>query len=114
MEKRKITEQLNTRLTTLQIHIINQVPVSDGIKKLVHTTDRLAETLKNNFINTYDNTEIIDELLYLVKALKHFWGIKRSIDPRIEQQNDPNKWLIDEIERIKSELYNLQNGYIQK
>lgn len=104
MEKQIILKQLLISLSSLYENIDEPSLSSDQIKKLVNTSERSIETLKNYYNKSNENTSLIEQLIYLIKALKHFFDIKRSVDPRIEKENELDKWLIEEIRSTISQL----------
>ncbi len=112
MEKKKILFQLLFSLSSLYEQINDTSLSSDKIKKLIITSERSIETLKNYYFKSNENIILIESLIYLIKALKHFFEIKRSVDLRLEKENELNKWLLKEIKSIISQLENLEYGTI--
>ena len=111
MEEKKIYFQLGKYLTILddQIKIItlNEKDIIQAVNKV----DQSIETIKNHYVRE-SNRLLIYEWMYLVKALKHFFEIRRNVDPKIEKKPDLDQWLICEILKINNYLNELKNGTI--
>jgi hypothetical protein len=110
MDEVKILNQLILSLSSLFKQIEDTSLSSDEIKKLVITSERSFETLKNYYLKSNDYKSLIENLIYLIKAIKHFFRITRSVNTCIENEKELNKWLLNEIKRIISQLENLREG----
>ena len=111
MQEYKIYFQLGKYLTILNGQIKIRTLNEKDIIQAVNKVDQSIETIKNHYIGD-SNRLLIDEWMYLVKALKHFFEIRKSVDPKIEKKPDLDKWLICEILKINNYLNELKNGTI--
>ena len=99
MEKQKIIQELVLSLNAIQRRISSQSFTLEKTKEFVNTADQCIQTLKNFHIND-TNRDLTERMLYLIKSLKHYYNIKKSIDTRISQHNKLGDWLFGEIEVI--------------
>jgi hypothetical protein len=111
MEEKKIYLRLEKYLTILDGQIRYKKLSENETVQFVNIVDQSVTTIKNNYLQD-KNRLLIDDWLHLVKALKHYFNIKKSIDPRIELKSDLDQWLLCEISKINNYLNEFKNGTI--
>ena len=99
MERIEIINELKSYLTILKDELTNHALTTNEIKKVVDRIDRSSQIIHNNYLSL-ENSEFVDQLLYLIKAINHFYKFRRSVDSRIEENENLSGWIKIEIESI--------------
>ncbi len=111
MDEQELLKKLTISLNALQGQVITDVLTLEEIKDLIITAERSTETIKNYYLSDkYLN--LIDDLNFSLKALNHYFGIRKSINPVIENDNKLHVTLKNKIENIITTLNNFTNGTI--
>jgi len=111
MQEKKIYFQLEKYLTILDGQIKIRTLNENDIIQAVNKVDQSIVTINNYYLRE-SNKLLIDNWMHFVKALKHYFNIKRSIDPQIELKSNLDHWLLSEIAKINNYLNEFENGSI--
>jgi len=111
MNAQELLKKIGISLTELQVQVLTLFLSKEEIKVLVLTAERSTETLKNYYIKN-EFEYLLNDLNFTLKALNHYFGIRKSIDPVIENDSELHITIKHNIDKIITTLNNLTNGTI--